>query len=123
MDQTRNALLYKTKMISPQPTVKITKFSSHYNDIRSLLITGISCEMTPTLAKYAGNQPEIVFRRASSLRDKLTTSHYTKANNSVSKLPFGTSKCGNCLFYSWVLPCQTVFSQILRIAVQKGLFN
>lgn len=60
-----------------------------------------------TLSKYVGVSPQIVFRRANSIGDKLVKSHYIKPDESLSTLPLGTSCCGNCSFFRWVLPSKT----------------
>lgn len=102
--------MYKNKTAPPQTTVKlITTFSNHHLDVRTLLGNHWHLlQDDPILGKYVGNKPEIIFRRAASLRDKLTTSHYMETNDDLPQLPLGTSKCGSCSFCPWVTTSRTV---------------
>lgn len=101
--QSRNSLLYKTKTNNPQQTVRfITRYSSQHAGVRNILERHLLllCE-DPILTKYVNSKPEITFRRSRSLRDKLTSSHYT--NRLSSHTPAnGMTQCGKCPFCPWI---------------------
>lgn len=55
------------------------------------------------MKKHAGIRPELTFRRASSLRDRLVSSHYSSAPCSGAIIG-GTHRCGKRKFCPWL--CQ-----------------
>lgn len=54
------------------------------------------------LSKYVRCASELVFMRATSLRDTLTFSHYQNGSNPSCCLPRGTYRCGGCSHCPWV---------------------
>lgn len=94
---TRTSLLYNPPKPKQPNTVKIiTKFrtilSNHWHLLTDHHI----------LNKYVRATPELVFQRATSLRNGLTSSHYKTTMNS----PFGhrgTSQCDQCPWCPWIL--------------------
>lgn len=54
------------------------------------------------LNRQVRSTPELMFRRASSLRDRLTSSHYRTFPSPVIG-PCGTCQCGQCPHCPWVL--------------------
>lgn len=53
------------------------------------------------MSKYVSDHPEIVFKRAPSLRDKLTKSHFVSLQDyTINQV--GMHTCGHCSFCSWV---------------------
>lgn len=80
----------------------ITQYSGQQHQLRNILYSHwhILCD-DPTLTKYICDRPDIVFRRASSLRDRLTKRLYnsTPQTQTSSK---GLYRCGHCAFCPWV---------------------
>lgn len=74
----------------------ITTFSAHHNVLRNILNRHwhILTEDT-TLFKHVKSHPELVYRHAHSLRDRLTQSHYL-AERPPHSTRKGTFQCGNC---------------------------
>lgn len=104
MSRSRTSLLFKCREPSPlTETVRfITTYSAHHNLLRNILTKNwhLLAEHH-TLAKYIRPTPEVVFRRARSLRDQLTSSHYTPTRPLRSG-PNGTFKCRDCPWCPWV---------------------
>lgn len=104
MSRSRTSLLFKRGEPSPlKDTVRfITTYSAHHNLLRNILTK--NCHLLAehhTLAKYIRSTPEVVFRRARSLRDQLTSSHYTPTRPPKTG-PNGTFKCEDCPRCPWV---------------------
>lgn len=76
--QTRTSLLYGPPHTNLPQTVKIiTKFSIHHNQLRTSLSEHWHLLTDHhVLSKYVRSKPKLVFCRASSWRDRLTSSHY-----------------------------------------------
>lgn len=96
--RSRHSLLYNP----PRPKAAketvwfITTFSAHHSTLRSILTKHwhLLTEHN-TLHKHVQPNPELVFRSAHSLRDRLTQSHY--APFCAPKLGAnGTFRCGDC---------------------------
>lgn len=49
----------------------------------------------PTLCKYLGDHPEITFKHAGSIRDRLVRSQYAKSSKRQQDVP-GIFRCGSC---------------------------
>lgn len=66
--QSRTSLLFKTKTVKSQQTVKlITRYSQHHQELRKVLLDHWPLLYdVPVLAKYVSPCPEIVFRRSGS---------------------------------------------------------
>lgn len=53
------------------------------------------------MGKYVSDHPEIVFKRAPSLRDKLTRSHFVPPQDHTTN-QIGMYICGQCSFCPWI---------------------
>lgn len=104
MRQSRNSLLFKTKTVKNKQTVKyITRYSQHHLELCNILANHWPLlQADPVLTKYVSIQPEINFRRQRSLRDNLTSSHYS--GEQPSRRPQnGITRCGKSAFCPWII--------------------
>lgn len=88
--QTRNELLFKTKISDVKSTVKyITRFSSQHSELINIMTNHWHLLQEDTiLKKYIGQHPKMVFRWARSLCDRLLSCHYPMAYTGVANVPF-----------------------------------
>lgn len=116
--QTRSSLLYGPPCVKQSETIKmVTKFSAHHNQLCNLLSDHWHLlKGHHILGKYVKPNPELVFRRATSLRDRLTSSHY-RVVLCWPIGPRGTFPCGHCSHCPWaqegttfILPNGELFS-------------
>lgn len=75
----------------------ITHYNSQYHAIKMVLR---KLTTDPAISKYVTPQPSIVFRCASSSKDKLVHSHYTGHRLTIRNLPRGTF--GNCVYSQFI---------------------
>lgn len=101
--QDRQTLLFgPPRPKKPYMTKIITKFSTHHHQLRNILSNHWHILTDHhTLRKYIKPTPDLVFRRATSLKDRLTHSHY-KIPISGPREHRGTFKCGNCPHCPWI---------------------
>lgn len=87
---------------SNDPVMFITTYSAHHNVLRTILSNNwhLLAEHH-ILGKHVQPAPELVFRRACSLLDQLTSSHYT-SDKPPRRGPNGTFRCGDCPRCPWV---------------------
>lgn len=103
-DQSRNALLFsKEPRREEHLTTKfITKYShQQYQFCNILQQHWHILSEDPILRKYVSDYPEIVFKKAPSLRDKLTKSHFAPSQAQTTNR-VGIHTCGHCSFCPWV---------------------
>lgn len=102
--RSRLDLLYKS---SVKPSVHKVKFVTRFSAHEPCLRASISCHWhllaeDCTLSKYVHPTHELVFRRATSLRDTLTSSHYFITSDRSPRSTWGTYQCGRCSHCPWV---------------------
>lgn len=101
--QSRTTLLYKQKSIPlSQPVRFITHYSRNHNKVRNVLVKHWSLLTNdPILSKYINSKPDITYKRSRSLRDKITSSHYT-THQTQHVSSNGMTRCGKCSFCLWI---------------------
>lgn len=101
--QSRSSLLYKKKSIATNSPVRfITRFSQQHEQLCGILSNHWPIlQEDPIIKKYIGPFPQITFRRARSLGDKLTSSYYSTTPKH-KQLKQGISQCGKCSFCPWI---------------------
>lgn len=96
-------MLYKPRNDNkgPPPVRFITRFSQQ-QELRNILGRHWYIVLNyPYISKYIKNYPDIVLRRAPSVRDQLTSSHYIP--NSDHPCAFwGIATCGRCNMCPWI---------------------
>lgn len=99
----RSSLLYGFTCKKQLKTVKIiTTFSAHHNQLKNFLSDHWHLLTNHRiLKKYIRPTPELVFHRATSLKDKLTSSHYQEGPCSPRD-PHSIFRCGQCARCPWI---------------------
>lgn len=89
--------MFRNKTPDVRPTVKyIATFPSQHLEPRNIMTNHWHLlQEDPTVRKYIGYRPEMVFRRARSLQDKLVSICYTGTFNSP-RLPKGIHRFSKC---------------------------
>lgn len=104
MSHPRNSLLFnRKKPSSSNDAVRfITTYSAHRNVLQNILSNNWHfLAEHHILGKHVQSAPELVFHRVCSLRDQLTSSHYTfEKPHRIG--PKGTFRCGDCPRCPWV---------------------
>lgn len=112
----------RTSLIHPRPkgnddqrTMRfITKYSVQHQQLRNCLHKNwYLLSEDPTMGKYVKNTPEIVFRRSSSIENKLT-SHRPEVNTNIPN--YGISTCCQCT-YCIALGCRQAIHFGWRISI------
>lgn len=105
----RHSLLFgPTRPKKPYTSKIITTFSTHHHQLRNILSNHWHILTDHhTLKNYIKPTPDLVFRRATSLRERLTHSHY-RIPSSGPREPRGTFKCGNCPHCPWIQEGQQI---------------
>lgn len=99
LSHSRHSLLFNR---NNPPPMYFTTYSAHHNVLRNILSNNWHyLTEHHILGKHVRSTPEVVFRRACSLRDQLTSSHYTSVK-SPRIGPKGTFRCGDCPRCPWV---------------------
>lgn len=103
---TRTSLLYPSPCTTNTNAVKIvTQYSAHHEQPRSIISKHWHLLADHHILKHHVHAtPELFFRRAKSLRDRLVSSHY-KPNSVDTHQSFGTFPCGQCSYCPWILSC------------------
>lgn len=103
LSRTRTSLLYGPPKTKRQDTVKlVTRFSGHHQQLHTILSQHWHLlSDNYILNKYVRNTPQMVFRRATFIRDCLTKSHYRPVAQSPPG-PCGTFPCGQCPRCPWI---------------------
>lgn len=102
-------LLYKTKKWISASDSSIYYYILLHSQLHQLLGKHLHRLVDEyTISKHIRSTPEIVFHRNTSLRDKLTQSHYTPTSGK-STPSGGLFRCGSCDMCPWV-EAGTLFS-------------
>lgn len=102
-DQSRDSLLFHKKTAKPASTVRfITRFNCQHDQLKAILQKHwYLLTQDPAISKFVPPQPTIVYRRASSLKDKLVHSHLSGSNFKTNPLK-GTFKFGRCSYCKYI---------------------
>lgn len=110
---TRDEALFGRRHKEPSSTVRlITTYNSQHNKVKEILNRHwYLLTNDAILNKYVKNYPEITFRRAKSIRDKVTRSHFDTLNGvgESQGQTNGTWKCEKCDFCSWIYVNQSMY--------------
>lgn len=91
-EQNRNSLIFSNKQIKKPDNVRvITQYSCQHQQFRCILKKFWPLLVAdPTVSKHINNIPEVTFKRAPSLRDRLVRSHFRTTQPSSELTNCGT---------------------------------
>lgn len=97
----RNMLIHKKKIKSSSQAVRIiTSYTKQHKQVRKIFSKYWPLLLAdPIACKYVESQPLITYRRARSLKDRLTQSHFQMSSLPISTTgTFPWKKCDKCCF-------------------------
>lgn len=106
--KTRDSLLFHKKVAKKNGNVRfVTRYSSQHEDFKAILQKHWYLLMSDlVISGFVPPQSFVVYRRASSLKDKLVHSHLTGPSPKTHSLK-GIFQCGGCPYCKYINTAKT----------------